>query len=186
MSDLRQRIVLALAAQLQACGAVFGNTHLQKGVYQLEGLHRVPVGAWYGIYTYGPFSPDVRSDINALLDRGEIVHADDSPNHADGVYRVCVPEVKGGGHGWDAVRHYERHIAFVARTIRRWDRPMLEAVMTSLYLHEMFPDWDDLDISIHLREIKPHISRDFASQAVSRLNELRAEARAAGLVIGPA
>lgn len=57
-------LVAELAARMQ--GRPFGRTALQKLTYLLQELHGVDAGYDFPLYTYGPYSSELSSDLDTL------------------------------------------------------------------------------------------------------------------------
>lgn len=68
----RYALIAELASRLQGKSPQFGKTVLEKMVYLLQELHAVPVGYDFSLYTYGPFSSGLLSDLDYVESLGGV------------------------------------------------------------------------------------------------------------------
>ena len=61
----RDVVILALLKELKLRGSWCGETHLQKSVYFLQELLRVPLGFEFVLYKHGPHSFDLSDEFTA-------------------------------------------------------------------------------------------------------------------------
>ncbi len=163
-------LVTELAARME--GRPFGRTALQKFTYLLQELHGVPSGYDFPLYTYGPYSSELSSDLDTLAAmRGVRVVPDDrqggyliSPgSHADSIR----------GMGAEFLRAHDRAIAdvidvfggmsakelelratcvFADRDARRRRHPLGRAELTAV-VHEIKPHFTPAQISAAIAEL---------------------------------
>lgn len=176
----RYVLIGALAAELAGREfGVFGKTHLQKLVYFLQELKGVDCGYDFTLYTYGPFSAKLLSDLDVADGMG-VVALEYLP-HA-GAYDIRPgPSLERARH--KAVEFLEAHrseIADVAREFGDLRAKDLELRATIVYV-----DRDarrraaslSLDrLAEAVQGIKPHFSLETVRRAVE-------EMRAAGYVL---
>src|SRR6266850_259581 len=58
-----QYAVISYTAAKAEGGPALGKTAMQKLIYLMQELHRVPVGYRFRLYTYGPYSSDLAEDL---------------------------------------------------------------------------------------------------------------------------
>ena len=62
----RSALVIALIEQLRNKGSWCGETHIQKTIYFLQELLRVPLGFEFILYKHGPYSFDLSDELTAM------------------------------------------------------------------------------------------------------------------------
>lgn len=65
-------LIVELARRIQNVSPQFGKTVLQKLVYLLTTIYEVPTGYEHTLYTYGPFSSELASDVETVAAMGGI------------------------------------------------------------------------------------------------------------------
>jgi hypothetical protein len=150
-------------------------------MFLLAQLLRVPAPLSYELWPHGPFSKDVVTAINILIDQGRLVQV---PGR-DGGDPLYVAPPKAGA-ALDLARAYDRQVEFVAQAISAWNRPDLEGVVTLLYVMTLNPDYSLEDALTAVRQLKDHkdyVTRAFVLTAAERLEELRRSAEAANVLV---
>ena len=161
----RAAVLLTLLDALKQRGSWCGETHLQKSVYFLEEMCRVPLGFSYVIYRHGPYSFDLSDEITALrADR--LLDLQPKPPYGPTIVRGENAEHFLPNFG-KTVRQNSPQIEFVSEQLGSFTVFELERVATALYVtRELAPSTDDLRRASRLHEIKPHISIEDALQAI--------------------
>ena len=62
----RASLIIDLIEKLTEKGSWCGETHIQKAVYFLQELTKVPMGFNFILYKHGPFSFDLRDELAAM------------------------------------------------------------------------------------------------------------------------
>jgi len=172
MRDLRRETVLiALLDALAQRGSWCGETHLQKSVYFLQAMLRVPLCFEFILYKYGPFSFDLREQLATML--ANLVLSQES-------YLSYGPSFKPGPAAYrlkklfpTTYRKFQKQISFVAEKLAGYDVAGLERLATALYVRsEGGEDLSLSDRADRLCELKPHISKEKASHAISLVDQL--------------
>lgn len=171
----RSAILLDLAAQLRAHGSWTGETHVQKAAFLMQELLRVPIGFKFVLYKHGPFSFDLRGSLNKLETLGYI-QTEEQP-YPYGAKILDGPMSKRLKEASNV--QYSPQIKFVAQQIGKANVSELERVATALFI-ELDPNVGIEDRINRLVSLKPHISREEAPNAFSRLSEIRSAALTAG------
>ena len=160
----RNAIVLSLADELKAAGSWSGETHLQKSVYFLQALTRVPLGFDFILYKHGPFSFDLRDTLSAMradYQLGLLIHP--IP------YGPSLVTTKSGQRLQErfssVVRVHRNEIDFVAEQLGTKSVTELEQLGTALYVKLEDGSRSSEQIARRVAELKPHISLDVAREA---------------------
>ena len=175
----RNAIVLSLADELKSAGSWCGETHLQKSVYLLQELTRVPLGFDFILYKHGPFSFDLRDALTAM--------------RADYQLRLLIHPVPYGpslvttetGQKLQerlssVVELHRKEIAFVAKQLGSKSVTELEQLGTALYVYLEGSDYvnkeDDSrsleQVAQRVNELKPHIPMDVAREAADGIDKI--------------
>jgi uncharacterized protein YwgA len=175
----RAAIVTALAEKLNQVGSWTGETHLQKALYFLQQLLGADMGYDFVMYKHGPFSFDLREELTALT--------------ADGLLEVTLRPAPYGPSllPTDSSRRlresFGKTLATHAAAIDRaasivGDQGVgqLEQLATALYMRLAFEGVPDEELAVRIHDLKPHVSSEAASAALSRLDEVIGEVRRGG------
>jgi hypothetical protein len=164
-------LVVELAARMK--GRPFGRTALQKLTYLLQELHGVDVGYEFPLYTYGPYSSELSSDLDTLAamqgvrvdldarqggylispgERQESVRgsgADFIHSHNEAINRVV------GEFGGMSAKELELRatLVFAERDARRRGGMMEEAELIGV-VHEIKPHFTKSQIGTALKELR--------------------------------
>jgi hypothetical protein len=177
MKRLQKAVVLAeLINKMNDYESWCGETHVQKTVYFLQELLKVPTGYEFVLYKHGPFSFDLRDEITDWrayeLFRWEPRHAPYGPS-----LRATSNAEKLGERYPKTRRRYEKQIAFVARTVGRKGVAELERLATALYVTATMPKSGDEARSERIHELKPHVPMNLALKAVREIDEVQRRAK---------
>ena len=174
-------LIYAVADALRQRGGWAGETHIQKATYVLQHLLKVPVGVKYILYKHGPFSFDLRSII-AEMEAEQFILWEPKPlpygpSLTPGPESTSLIAVGG------QIGNFARQIEFVADRLARKRVAQVERLATALYV--------SIDRSVALndranriRELKPHISLQEATESVSEIDDLQSDAERNGLILG--
>ena len=173
-------IVIELAQSLQEAKSWCGETHLQKGMYFLQELFRVPTGFEFVLYKYGPFSFDLRDELTALRADGLLKLAFQAPPYGPSIaptdqgkrLRERFPRTLGEHRG---------HIRFVAEMFGPSRVAHLERLATALYVTRKSGATASVEERAReLTRLKPHVPCSMAAASVEELDEILAEATRTG------
>jgi uncharacterized protein YwgA len=69
----RASLLLTMNEELRRAGSWAGETHMQKAIFFLQELIKVPLGFEFLLYKHGPFSFDLRDELTFMraVPRGE-------------------------------------------------------------------------------------------------------------------
>lgn len=167
-------IIAELAYRLHSLELRFGKTALQKLVYLLQELCNVKVGYDFSLYTYGPFSSELLSDLDFV-------------ESLNGVDVAFIPEIQGyeifPGEANDSIRTKakdfidaaDESITKIINDFGDFNAKELELRSTIIFVNRDLKrkgKSNFLDELINLvQAIKPHFSISEIKKALSELEE---------------
>lgn len=174
MNELN-RVRLALIPLLaeRAPAGHIGRTALMKYMYFLQTVRGVPLGYNFSMYSYGPFDPDVLSDLSSA-ETLNIVETT-SIEFAGGYGYRIKPGLKAENAKRYASRflgEHERDINWLFEIFRSLNSAELEVTSTIVYVDREFAKRRHAsvpEIAARVNEIKPHFSRECVQGFVERL-----------------
>lgn len=169
-----ERIVLvaALAEQLRKRGSWCGETHLQKSLFLLQEMLKVPLEFEFVLYKHGPYSFDLRDHLTMMRADGYLDVEPQpfpygprlSPSNISSELRKRFPQTE---------QRYSKQIEFVASAVGTSGVAELERLATALYVTAKHSGPKGSDgREKDLRALKPHVSLEEARGAVRRIDEL--------------
>lgn len=173
MNDLqRSAIVATLVKECQARHAFCGETMIQKSVFFLQELMKVPLRFDFQLYIYGPFSFELQRHVSSMM--------------ADDMIAVRPLEYGSTFEPGEQVSYLERHSAatiaayreavdFVVKHLAGRGVKQLERVATALYFTVATNDLSMDERAAKICEVKPHITREEARKAVEEVDRWRME-----------
>jgi hypothetical protein len=172
----RAALLTELIAQMRAHDSWCGETHVQKGTYVLEELLGVDIGYDFTLCKHGPFSFDLRDELEDLASDGVIRYVPQPPygpriavdNEAAERVRRIYPKT---------LARYRDQIAFVAEKLDARGVVDLERLATALYVTRTAPNASVENRARMLSQLKPHVPERTAIRSVQELDEIRGEAR---------
>lgn len=176
MKRFKQDALLAETAfRLRERGSWCGETHMQKAAYFLQRLRNVPLGFTFVLYKHGPFSFDLRDELNAMVADGFLelrAHWPYGPSllptSGSEVLRRSFPKT---------LREYGRDIDFVSGEFGDRNVNELEKLATALYVYSECAQDTPREQARVLHQLKPHIPVQDAYEALKHVGRL-AEASA--------
>ncbi len=172
-------VLLSLTQQLRREGSWTGETHVQKAAYVLTRVLGVPLGYEFILYKHGPFSFDLRRELNAMRAEGflawEVRALPYGPSLKEGELADALKRQFSA-----AAKRYEKQIEFVAKRLGGKDVKTLERFATAIYVTlDMEAPREERAARIH--KLKPHVSIPEAELAVKEADEFLREAEAANM-----
>jgi hypothetical protein len=171
----RAALLTELVEQMRGHDSWCGETHLQKATYFLQELLSVELGYDFVVYKHGPFSFDLRDELEGFASDKLIRYQPQVPPYGP---RITVTD-----EGEGVQEMYQRtlasqadKIAFVAEKLDARGVIDLERLATALYVTLDAPEESMEQRARLLRELKPHIPEPAALRAVRTVDEIRAEA----------
>ena len=175
----RKALLLSLIETMSNKGSWSGETHVQKCVYFLQTMLRVPLAFDFILYKHGPFSFDLRDELTAMraddLLRLEVqspygpsFRLTDTGNEMTSLFPRTIQS------------HHDR-IGFVAGSISNRTVSDLERLGTALYVTNE-PAAKGTPGSVDSRaericSLKPHFSLERAREALQEVDRLTSESK---------
>ncbi len=162
-------LMAELALKLKGVSPQFGKTVLQKLVYILQEIYRVPCGYEYILYNYGPYSEALADDLSffASMDGVKIDWS-----------RRLGYEIKEAGktahfrkRGEEFLTKYTSQINELIKEFGSMNAKELELRSTILYVFKEEP-LEEKDLLNRVKEIKPHFSVAEINSAYKELKPL--------------
>lgn len=159
-------LMAELALKLEGVSPQFGKTVLQKLVYILQEVYRVPCGYDYILYNYGPYSEELADDLSffASMDGVRVEWS-----------RGLGYEIKKAGktkhfreRGEDFLNRYASEINEAIDKFGVMNAKELELRSTIIYVSEEEP-LDKNDLLDRVKDIKPHFTVDEIDNAYQEL-----------------
>ncbi len=176
----KQGIIQALVDALQSRGSWTGETHLQKSMYFLQELLRVPTSFDFVLYKHGPYSFDFNEVLSSMRSNGFL---DWQPREPYGPSIIPGPLS-------DRLRRlsakntqtFEKQFNFVADKLAKKDVRELERIATALLVsQESSAGIRERALRIH--ELKSHVSMPEAISAVMEFDSIAKEAQSNSVVL---
>ncbi|HHY09578.1 MAG TPA: hypothetical protein GX528_03325 [Firmicutes bacterium] len=173
MNRLQKIVVLLdLIENLQAKGSWCGETHIQKAAYFLQTLFKVPFGYEFVLYRYGPFSFDLSGELVRMKADGLLQSV---PTPPFGVRFHPVDESNQLRSQFVRTRQsFEQAIGILTDEIGNKGVKELEKLATVQYIR--LGNEEKLlfeEIAEKLTELKPHIGREEAEEAVIMFDSMK-------------
>ena len=147
-------------------GSWCGETHIQKTVYFLQQLEKVPLDYDFVLYIHGPFSFDLRDELTAM--------------RADGLIALKInpipygPSLEVTEYGKEIISRFPKTVGNHKESIEKITNILgdkgvaeLERLATALYIiKKIKQDSIDKNPAEWIHELKPHISIEEAETAI--------------------
>jgi len=166
----RQVIVLSLVEKMETKGSWCGETHIQKSLYFLQEMLKVPTEFDFVLYKHGPFSFELRDELAAM--RGNLIlelHSNPypyGPSHSPGQSADKLKQLYPR-----TSKEYEQQIDFISNKLSEKRVAELERLATALYVTLE----EGLDESVKTRgrmlnKLKPHVTIEQAIEAIKEVD----------------
>lgn len=167
----RSAIVLSLAGDLRTAGSWCGETHLQRAVYVLQELARVPLEFDFILYKHGPFSFDLRDALTGMRADYQLRHLIHPIPYGPSLVATDTG-LKLQERFSSVINEYRKQISFVAKQLGSKSVTELERIGTALYVQRVFkPDSTEQNAQ-RVNELKPHVSLNLARAAAEQVDEM--------------
>ncbi len=164
-------VLTRLRDELARRGSWCGETHIQKATVFLQEVGRVPLGFDFVLYKHGPFSFDLRSELNALRADGLLVLEPQPYPYGPRLATTALGD-RVQSRFPKTLETYSGAITRVADFVRNRGVASLERLGTALYLIRESTQEDDYALAAELRRVKPHVSEADAMKAIEEVREL--------------
>jgi len=159
-------LMAELALKLEGVSPQFGKTVLQKLVYILQAVYRVPCGYDYILYNYGPYSEELADDLSffASMD-GVRVEWGQGPGYK---IKKAVKTAHFRERGKGFLTQYASQIEDVIKEFGDMNAKELELRSTIIYVSKEEP-LEKKDLLNRVKEIKPHFTDSEIDKAYQEL-----------------
>ncbi len=177
MNSLAQEaILIALARRLEKNGSWSGETHLQKSAYLAHELLGVPFDFDFILYKHGPFSFELREELDDMRANGLLTRVPQGPRYG--------PRLLASERGETFEQRFPKTMDRFGASLdwiadRVGDRGVLdlERLATALWVTRKLGEGSPVDDrALALVQLKPHVKLDVAATAVEEIDELIAAA----------
>lgn len=172
----REAVVAVMDQRLDANGSWCGETHLQKAVYFLQTLLRVPTDFDFILYKYGPFSSDLRTELASMRADGFLELVSQPQPYGPSLRVTPVAENQLIKRWPKTLKRHKAAIDFVAAKLGTLGVGNLERLATALWVLREMPDKSKEAQAERLHEIKPHVSLVEATEALEKVERMEGEA----------
>lgn len=169
LGELREAAVIAtLIDRVAHTGRFCGETLVQKSVFFLKELFHVPISAAFQLYYYGPFSFDLREQLQGM-------QADDfvkvKPHQFGATFVPSERYALLQRQFPKTIERNHRGIEFVVQQLATRGVGQLEPLATALFLTREHPG-DSVEVRAQkLNTVKPHVELPVAIQSVRQIDE---------------
>lgn len=164
----RRALVCLLVKEMGQTDSWAAETHIQKCVFFLQEMLKVPVGYDYILYKHGPYSFDLRSELAVMRARFQL---DLKPRYPYGPSFILGSR---GELNLSLVAQHGEAVKFVATELSVKTAGSLERLSTALYVRTENPSLNDEESAQRIHELKPHVKSPQAADAIDELHKLRA------------
>lgn len=170
MNNTQKLVLLTrLIGELQARGSWVGETHIQKAVYMLQELTGLRLGYPFVLYKHGPFSLELREELNDMRARG-LLDLTPKPAPYGPSYSVTDSGKALEERFPNTLGRHETFVTFVADLVGDRSASELERLGTALLLIVRSKEGSDQELAGELHGIKPHVTE---LQALDALAEMK-------------
>ena len=162
----RRALVCLLVKEMGQTDSWAAETHIQKCVYFLQEMLKIPVGYDYILYKHGPYSFDLRSELAVMRARFQL---DLKPRYPYGPSFILGSR---GKLNLPLVEQHEEAVRFVATELSVKTAGALERLSTALYVRAENPGLKDEEATQRIHELKPHVKPPQAADAIDQLHRL--------------
>lgn len=167
-------LLTALIEKLRAKGSWCGETHIQKAIYFLQELLKVPMEFKFILYKHGPFSFDLRSELTEMQADGLLELETKTPLYGSSL--IVTNWGKSIQKSYkDTLANYKEELDFIVNKLGDKNVIELEKLATALYITIKNSDESDNNKAKLISTIKPHIPISDAKNAVKDLNKIMSE-----------
>lgn len=172
--------MIRMVDELRSKGSWCGETHVQKAVYLLQELFRVPSGFRFVLYKHGPFSFPLRDELTALRAQGLLRLEPQNPPYGP---RLMLTDIapRFEARYAEEIAPYRGAVQWIAEHLANRGAASLEALATAHWVlrHASNAQASEDALVRELRRIKPHLSEDKAREALVEARAMTKEAQAA-------
>ena len=173
-------LVAKLVDEMKEKGQWAGETHIQKALYFLKSMTKVPCMYDFVLYKHGPYSFDLHDDLGKM--RAHLVLDIEARRPYGPSFSLGQVGEKSIKRVEEAINRHVSQIDFVVEHLGSMDVRTLERYATALYVKSEKNDPDIKSLGRAIVDRKPHISEEDAKSAVEWVNDLEDKAKSQGLI----
>lgn len=168
-------VVVELVRQLRSKGSWCGITHLQKAAYFLKALTGVPISSDFILYKHGPFASPFQSLVSHMLAHRLLERVPRDPPYGPSLEPGPRAPLLLNEYG-PAAERFARETSFVSDRLADKGVVELEKLGTALWVTLNRPEAVSVEERAReITELKKHISREEAEEAVRKVDRLQQE-----------
>ena len=165
-------IIINLMNRLKEKGSWCGETHIQKSLYFLQELTKVPLEFEFILYKHGPFSFDLRDELTAMRADGLIENVVQPYP-----YGPSLNSTKSGNNIHEffpiTTEKYSDELSFIAKYLGDKTVAELERMGTALYISSQSDNENMNEKAEEIIRLKPHVNLVDARIAVQKVEEMK-------------
>lgn len=165
---IKYGIIVELTKRLQSDSPQFGKTVLQKMVYLLNEIYRVPSGYEYSLYTYGPYCSELTSDVEFVSAMGAIQLCQ---THRGFVINLSDKSDMITQKSTDFINEHKEQFDDLIEKFGKFNARELELRSTLIFLARSEKMSKKL-LGLQLAELKPYFAEDEISNTIDELCDL--------------
>ena len=175
MNRLHKAVLITeLLDRMRANGSWATAIHLQKGLYFLQEMRRVPLGYDFVVYRYGPFSFELKDELEQLRGEGILERFFHSPQYLSGLASTGFSKELRNELPKFLARH-DDPLTFVAENIGPMKSRQLEQVSTAFYFLTRGVEGDE-EVAREVCKVKTHIPPDEALESARHIRKVAEQA----------
>ncbi len=154
-------IVLYVVRKLNEIGSWTGNTHIQKIIYLTQSACNLKLYNFV-LYHYGPYSFDLREDLDFLAISGYLERSADELGYHYKAHINSELQIPA---------EIKEKVDKIAKIFGKAPTTLLELITTVDYIMRKYPSRNDEEITETVRKIKPHFSERAIKLAIKWIKE---------------
>lgn len=173
MEDVKKQVILlSLIESMQNAGSWCGETHIQKSLYFLQTMVKVPTDFDFILYKHGPFSFELRDSLGEM--RGNLLIEVTNRFPYGPSYNSTASGKALIERYPNTASEYRKQIEYNARNLSNLGVAELERLATALYISEREHASNEERAKM-INEIKPHIPVEMAEAAIHEVERFAHE-----------
>ncbi len=171
----RKAVLLSLVENLRDRKSWCSETHIQKTVYFLQTLLRVPLGFDFILYKHGPYSFELSDEIMLMRTDSFIKLIPQQP---------YGPSLTSGDRGEllknnfpKTIDKYKKQVKFIAEQLGDQKVSKLEKVATALYVTEERSKMSRTEMAQRIHKLKKHVSVAEGEEALKDVEKIKKAAK---------
>lgn len=166
----RKAFLVKVVEYLQELESWCGETHIQKNVFFSQRLKKIPLNYDFTLYNHGPFSFELRDELNSMVaDKFFIVEA---RNPYGASYKKGPLANKLEECFFEKIQNHFNSSKEILKRFGKENVKELEKLSTALFFLEKNGNENHNCIAKKITELKNHISEDEIKVSIKKMNRL--------------